>query len=116
MIYQNIITPRQLKEKLDKKEPIFIVDTRESDSVLRPVATSVHIPSSEILQKTSNLPKNKTIVICCTHGVDSFFLMNLLVSDYGFRDVYSLKSGIEGWHKFFGLQVETSNDCCENQF
>ena len=100
MIYQNIITVPQLKEKLDNNEPVFIVDTREHTSFLSPINLAVHIPASKIIEHLNDFPKNKTIVIYCSQGVDSFFLMNLLITEYGFTDVFSLKSGIEAWHKF----------------
>lgn len=100
MIYDKIITPLQLKEKLAKEDELFIIDTRENSSFLKPIDSAILIPASKIVDKLDTLPKDKTIILYCSHGVDSFFLMNILVTEYGFTDVYSLKSGLEGWYKF----------------
>ena len=93
----NIITPEQLKDKLNKKEDIFIVDLRIDTNLFSPIDSAVHISATQIFDKIDLLPKNKTIVLYCYHGVDSFFLMNILVNDFGL-DAYSLKGGIEAWH------------------
>ncbi len=100
MIYSNVITPKQLKEKQNKNEKLYIVDTREHISFLKPIELAVHLPASQLFDKIDTLPKNKSIVLYCAHGVDSFFLMNILIADYGFSDIYSLKTGLEGWYKF----------------
>ena len=100
MIYDKIITPIQLKERLTNKDELHIIDTREITSFLKPIDTAIHIPASKIIEKLGILPKEKPIILYCCHGVDSFFLMNMLVIEYGFTDVYSLKSGLEGWRKF----------------
>ena len=93
----NIITPEQLKDRLNKKEDIFIVDIRIDTDSFSPIDSAVHISVTQIFDKIELLPKNKIIVLYCYHGVDSFFLMNILVSDYNLN-VFSLKGGIEAWH------------------
>ncbi|MEN8119684.1 MAG: rhodanese-like domain-containing protein [Bacteroidota bacterium] len=100
MIYDKIITPGQLKEKLADEDELFIVDTRENTSVLKPIDSAIQIPASKILEKLDTLSKEKTIILYCSHGVDSFFLMNILVTKYGYTDVYSLKTGLDGWYRF----------------
>ena len=104
MIYQNIITPQQLKEKIDKKEEVFIVDIREHTSFYSPIDSAIHISVTKIMDNLNSLPKDKIVVLYCAHGVDSFFLMNLLKTEHGFSKVFSLKSGIEGWCKFLGKE------------
>jgi len=100
MNYNKVITPKELKEQLDKNEDLFILDLRESTSFLKPINSAVLIPFSQIIDKIDTLPKDKKLIAYCAHGVDSFFLMNILLADYGFSDIYSLKSGLEGWYKF----------------
>jgi len=100
MISDKIITPEQLKQKINNNEKLFIVDTRENTSFLKPINSAKLIPVSIIMNELDSLPKDKTIILYCSHGVDSFFLMNILITEYNFSDVYSLKSGLEGWNKF----------------
>ncbi|RLD61565.1 MAG: hypothetical protein DRI95_14090 [Bacteroidetes bacterium] len=100
MIYDKIITPLQLKKKIANEDELFIIDTRENTSFLKPIDSAIRLPASKIMEKLDTLPKEKPIILYCSHGVDSFFLMNILITEYGYTDVYSLKSGLEGWHKF----------------
>ena len=99
MIYDKTVTPELLKNKLDNNEDLFIVDTRSDTSILKPIANAIIMSSSELIDKQDVLPKDKTIILYCSQGVESFFLMNILIADHGFSEVYSLKSGLEGWHK-----------------
>ncbi len=106
MIYNKIITPLQLKEKQANEDELLIIDTRENTSFLKSIDSAIFIPASIIMEKLDTLSKEKPIILYCSHGVDSFFLMNILITDYGFIDVYSLKSGLEGWHKFIKKGVQ----------
>ncbi len=100
MIYKKTISPEELKKKLDKNENLLIVDTRKDTRSLKSIDGAILIPSSELIDKQNALPKNKTIILYCSQGVESFFLMNILLADYDFAEVFSLKSGLEGWHKY----------------
>ncbi len=44
MNYNKVITPKELKEQLDKNEDLFILDLRESTSFLKPINSAVLIP------------------------------------------------------------------------
>lgn len=99
-MYDSVITPEQLNEKINNGKELYLVDIRPIINHLNSINSSHHIPSSQILNKPDILPKGKTVILYCGHGVDSFFLMNILVADYGYSDLYSLKSGLEGWYNF----------------
>ena len=100
MIYDKIITPGQLKKKLASGDELLIIDIRENTSFLKPIISAILLPASKIFDNLDILSKDKTIILYCSQGVDSFFLMNILITDYGFSDVYNLKSGLEGWYKY----------------
>lgn len=100
MNYDKVISPEQMQLMIDDKEEPIIIDIREQTSYYKPIAGSEHIPASQITAYISKLNKSKTIVLYCWHGVDSFFVMNMLRIDHGFEHVYSLKGGIEAWYKF----------------
>jgi rhodanese-related sulfurtransferase len=100
MNYNKIISPDQLQQMLERKEEPIVIDIREQISYFKPIQGAEHIPASQINNFISKLNKSKAIVLYCRHGVDSFFIMNMLSIDYGFKNVYSLKGGIEAWYKF----------------
>ena len=99
-MYDSVITPEQLNEKINNGKELYLVDMRPIINHLNSINSSHHIQSSKILDNPDLLPKDKTVILYCGHGVDSFFLMNILIADYGFSDIFSLKSGLEGWYKF----------------
>ena len=100
MNYEKIISPEEFDKILTDKEDVLIIDLREQTSFFKPVDEAVHVPVSSIVNNIGVFSKSKKIVLYCWHGVDSYFVMNLLWLDYGFENVYSLKGGIEGWYKF----------------
>ncbi len=100
MNYDKLISPEQLQLMIEAKEEPIVIDIREQILYFKPIAGAEHIPASQINSYISKLNKSKTIVLYCRHGVDSFFIMNMLRIDHGFEHVYSLKGGIEAWYKF----------------
>ena len=63
------ITVEQLKEKIDKNEPVFIIDSRSTgsyDGSDYKIKGSVRIPESEIEARLAEIPRDKPIVIYCT--------------------------------------------------
>ena len=100
MNFDNLISPEQLQLMIDNNEVLDIIDIREQTSFYKPIDGAEHIPLTVFDKHIRKLNKNKTIVLYCRHGVDSFFIMNMLSIDYGFANVYSLKGGVEAWYKF----------------
>ncbi len=100
MNFNNLISPEQLQLMMDNNEAIDIIDIREQTSFFKPIEGAEHIPLSIFDKYIGKLNKSKTIVLYCWHGVDSFFIMNMLSVNHGFSNVYSLKGGIEAWYKF----------------
>ncbi len=63
------ITIHQLKRKLDAKEEIVIIDTRQGSSYVGStvkIKGAIHITVDELEAKMKDLPKNKEIVAYCT--------------------------------------------------
>jgi hypothetical protein len=63
------ITVEQLKEKIDKNEPVFIIDSRSTgsyDGSDYKIKGAVRIPEGEIEARLAEIPRDKPIVIYCT--------------------------------------------------
>jgi rhodanese-related sulfurtransferase len=63
------ITAKEVKEKLDKGEPMLIIDTRESQvwkqsDVKLPGA--IRIPADDVGEHLYELPRDRLIVTYCT--------------------------------------------------
>jgi len=59
----------EVKERMDRGEPFAFVDTRnakawaESD---KKVAGAIRVPSDQLLQHLSEIPRDRTVITYCT--------------------------------------------------
>jgi outer membrane protein OmpA-like peptidoglycan-associated protein len=63
------ITVEELKAKLAKNEPVFIIDSRSQgsyDSNETKIKGSVRIPMDEVESRLGEIPRDKNIVVYCT--------------------------------------------------
>jgi sulfur-carrier protein adenylyltransferase/sulfurtransferase len=89
--------PRELKERLDRGEPIVIVDVREPQEYqINRIEGSRLIPLGELPQRFEELDENAAIVMQCKSGVRSAKATGFLRS-IGFKNVRNLAGGILGW-------------------
>ncbi len=91
------MTPRELKERLDRAEPIVVVDVREQQEYqINRIAGSTLIPLGELPQRYEELDANAAIVCHCKSGQRSAKATGFLRS-VGFKNVRNLAGGILGW-------------------
>ena len=89
--------PRELKERLDRGEPIVVVDVREPQEYqINRISGSKLIPLGELPQRFEELDPNAAIVCQCKSGVRSAKATGFLRS-IGFKNVRNLAGGILGW-------------------
>jgi adenylyltransferase/sulfurtransferase len=91
------MTPRELKERLDRGEPIVIVDVREPQEYqINRIEGSKLIPLGELPQRYEELDQDAAIVCQCKSGQRSAKATGFLRS-IGFKNVRNLAGGILGW-------------------
>jgi molybdopterin/thiamine biosynthesis adenylyltransferase/rhodanese-related sulfurtransferase len=91
------MTPKELKERLDRGEPIVVVDVREPQEYqINRIAGSTLIPLGELPQRYQELDQAAAIVCQCKSGVRSAKATGFLRS-IGFKNVRNLQGGILGW-------------------
>ena len=89
--------PRELKERLDRGEPIVIVDVREPQEYqINRIPGSKLIPLGELPQRYEELDQHAAIVCQCKSGMRSAKATGFLRS-IGFKNVRNLAGGILGW-------------------
>ena len=91
------ITPRELKDRLDRNERPVLVDVRDDwETKLCRLDNALHIPMEELEFRTEELNPADDIVVYCHHGVRS-----AAVADYlrrlGFTQVRNLAGGLDAW-------------------
>jgi rhodanese-related sulfurtransferase len=91
------IASEELKARLDRREPIVLVDVRDDWEVqLCALDNAVHIPMPEVEFRTAELDSADEIVVYCHQGVRSAAVADFL-RGHGFRKVWNLAGGIDNW-------------------
>ena len=91
------ITPRELKDRLDKGDHIFILDVREPwENSLAKIEGAVLIPLGSLPHSLDKLDRNVEIVAHCHLGMRSADATGFLLQQ-GFSNVKNLVGGIDAW-------------------
>lgn len=90
------ISVRELKEKLDNGENVFVLDVREPHEYQVANIGARLIPLNELPERMHELNQNDEIAIHCKTGGRSAKAVKLL-RDAGFTNVYNVKGGITAW-------------------
>jgi adenylyltransferase/sulfurtransferase len=91
------ITPRELKERLDRGEEVFVLDVREPQEwEIGHLPVAKLIPLGQLPSRMHELNSADFIVAHCKSGVRSAKAVQLL-HNAGFRKIKNLKGGILAW-------------------
>src|SRR5437899_2338607 len=93
------LTPAQVKEKLDRKEAVILLDVREKDEVAQGyIENSVTIPRGFLEQKVENaIPeRNSPLIVYCAGGTRSAMAAKTL-KEMGYNNVLSMSGGFTKW-------------------
>jgi len=92
-----VITPRELKTRLDKGDKLVLLDVREQwEFDLAKLSGSTLIPLATLPQALSKLDRESEIIAICHHGMRSHDATNFLLQQ-GFSKVKNLVGGIDAW-------------------
>ena len=98
------ITPRELKDRLDKGDKLFILDVREPwEYSMAKIEGSVLIPLGTLPQSLDKLDRSAEIVAHCHLGMRSADAVGFLLQQ-GFTNVKNLVGGIDAW----SIQVDST--------
>jgi sulfur-carrier protein adenylyltransferase/sulfurtransferase len=90
------ITPKQLKERLDRGDDIYILDVREPHEYQICNLRGHLIPLGDLPKRVSELDSSREIVAHCRSGKRSADAVQFL-TQAGFRKIWNLKGGILAW-------------------
>ena len=97
--------PKQLKERMDRGDDIFLLDVRETwEHHTARIEGGYLIPLGELIERTQELMAEEEIVVICHHGVRSFRGAQLLLES-GFNKVHNLVGGIDAWSQLVDPNV-----------
>ena len=91
------ISPKDLKARLDKHEPVVLLDVRDDwETKLARLDNAIHIPTEEIELRAGELDPNEETIVYCHHGVRSAAVASYL-RQLGFAKVANLSGGLDEW-------------------
>jgi len=91
------ITPRELKQRLDRGDRLVVLDVREPEELaVARLDGTVHIPMSEIAGRLDEIDPDQEIVVMCHHGFRSAQVAGFL-AQRDFSRVVNLAGGIDAW-------------------
>ncbi len=91
------ITVRELKDRLDKGDKLFILDVREPHEYsMAKIEGSVLIPLGTLPTSLDKLNPEDEIISLCHKGMRSADAMGFLLQQ-GFSNVKNLVGGIDAW-------------------
>lgn len=91
------ITPEDVKDLIDKNEPVVLLDVREPHEVeVAQIDGAIKIPLGQIQSRLEELDPEADIILFCHHGMRSQAAAELLY-DAGIKKVRNMRGGIDGW-------------------
>ncbi|MBI2146114.1 MBL fold metallo-hydrolase [Candidatus Woesearchaeota archaeon] len=97
------ITPQELNEKMEK-EQLFLCDVREPYEYEQwHISESNNIPLSQLAQRITSIPKEKTIITICAHGIRSERARQFL-SQQGYT-AFTMAGGMVAWNSVYDQAV-----------
>ena len=92
------LSGENLKELIDKKEQILLIDVRIStDFQAKNIYNSKNIPFEDLLNRAYEIDETKKVVLICTIGLKSKEAISKLKKAGYKGELYSLKGGITSW-------------------
>jgi adenylyltransferase/sulfurtransferase len=95
------ITPLELKERLDRKDEVVLLDVREPHEYAiadLPEVGQLRIPMKQVPERVAELDRDADLVIYCRSGARSGRLTAFLLAN-GFERVWNLKGGLLRWRQ-----------------
>lgn len=95
----NIISADKVKELIDSKEDVFILDVRSEAEYNRGhIKGAYFIPVSDLIDRLSEVAKDKDVIVLCEGGMRSRSAAKQLL-DRGYTRVFDMKEGMYTWRE-----------------
>jgi adenylyltransferase/sulfurtransferase len=91
------ISPEELKERMERGDKLEVIDVREPEEYeIARIEGARLLPLSRFPKWADTLDPEAEIVFMCHHGIRSAQVCAYLARE-GFRKLYNLAGGIDGW-------------------
>jgi rhodanese-related sulfurtransferase len=95
-----VITPKELKSKIDQGEDVQIIDIREPEKFeAGHIPGSINIFQKEMPQHIDKISRTGMLVIACTYGMKSDQVYIYLREKHKFKNLWILEGGLYDWSR-----------------
>jgi len=95
--FPDVVTPDELRRRLEAGDAPLIIDVREPDEYARGHIPGARLlPLGEVLARSRDLPTDQEIILVCRSGNRSGLAQEWLKAK-GFRNVRNLAGGMQRW-------------------
>jgi sulfur-carrier protein adenylyltransferase/sulfurtransferase len=101
------VTATELKQMMDNKEDIQMIDVRESHEFEAGHIEAELIPMNTIPQNLQKISKDKKVIMICRSGNRSGNVIRFMEGQ-GFENLYNLKGGLLAWKKDIDNSMKVS--------
>jgi len=91
------VSVQELKDMLDQKEDLQLIDVREPHEVEIVEMGGELIPMGEVMDNVDKISKDKKVIVHCRSGARSGNVIQALEQEHGYDNLYNLKGGILAW-------------------
>ncbi len=88
------VQPAQLKEMLESRDDVLVIDIRPEEDVAKANLGGMHIPLSELDKRTKDIPQDKLVVMYCKDGQRSYMAVMFLQQEHQLENLVHLEGGI----------------------
>ena len=95
----SIITPEELKARMDQGERLSMIDVREDDEVAAGmIPGALHIPMGEIPERLDQISRTDEVILICRSGARSGRVQEYLEAR-GYTGIKNLVGGMLEWQE-----------------
>ena len=91
------ISPKELKERLDRGDAINLIDVREAHEREICGIGGELIPKDTVTGSLEKIPKSGDVVVYCRSGGRSQFVIQELQANHGYTNLINLAGGVLRW-------------------
>lgn len=96
------ISTVDLKGKIDRGEPLLMIDTREPEKFAEcHISGAVNIPQIDLPENLHCIPREIPVIIYCLYGIKSQAPYLYLTEKAKFKNIYILDGGLFQWASDF---------------
>jgi len=93
------MTAKELKQIIQSKEPLVIIDIREPYECENGFISDTNIPLGQFLEHIDEIPRDKAVLLYCNSGKRSRSLKYMIEKLHSLTNIQHLEGGYTAWEE-----------------